>query len=94
METTIWRDPGVCRVYQEGFNRISGQFKPLHDSQIHAYFYVWADPSCHVVKTDFDNTHIVKSKNEPVSPSGTVSNPAEADNKAGPLHNRLAVRTH
>jgi hypothetical protein len=25
VETTIWRGLGVCRVYQEGFNRISGR---------------------------------------------------------------------
>ena len=37
--------------------------------------------SCHVVETDFDSMHI-ESKNELVSSSGTVSNPAEADNKA------------
>jgi hypothetical protein len=51
------------------FNRISGRSERLHDSQIHAYFYVWADHSCHVVETNFDSMHI-ESKNEPVSPQG------------------------
>lgn len=67
VETTIWRGLGVCRVYQEGFNRISGRSERYHDSQIHVYFYVWADHSCHVVETDFDSMPI-ESKNEHVTP--------------------------
>ena len=62
METIIWRGPGFCRVYQEGLNRISRRSERYHGSQIHAYFYVWADHSCHVVETDFDNMHIVNQR--------------------------------
>jgi len=62
----MWRGSGFCRVYQERFNRISGRSERLHDSQIHAYFYVWTNYSCHVVETDFDSMYIDQRMNLPV----------------------------